>query len=133
MIAQNKNADTWSRAVVIVYEGDERLCDQLQDAFDEFGLSSYLLEDEDKLFELECIGYEPEFFLLSIPGIRMRLATIRELRRSYPDIKLVLIAQDCNYQIVKSCLGLGANAVISKYEDPEMIVWLTVLATADSS
>ena len=125
---------TWSQRIVIVYEGDECLGDQLQGEFDEFGLNSYLLEDEDELFELECTGYdEPEFFLLSIPGVRMRLATIRELRRSYPDIKLVLIAADCNYELVKSCLGLGANAVISKYEDPEMIVWLTVLAMADSS
>ena len=131
MIALNKN-DEWLRRIVIVYEGDEELGDQLQEEFDEFGLSSHLLDDEAELFELECIGHEPEFLLLSIPGVRLRPTAIRDLRRSYPNIKLVLIAKDCNYQFVDLCLGLGVNAVISKFEDPEMIVWLTVLATADS-
>lgn len=130
MIAVRIDVATWMRTTVLIFDGDEAFRDQLQEQFAELGLRTRIIYDESDVVEWNDVPSEPAFFMLPLRGLGNRLAAIQEIRFSSPDIKLVLVSKDRTSRFINLCIGLGANAVMNRYESPEKLARLTMIVAS---
>lgn len=120
MIAPQDNSKIWISTTALLFEEDDLLSSQLQKQFAEFSLHCKVLYDEDEVFGKEST--KPHVFLLPIRGLGNRLVAIQQLR----SIKVILISKDETARFMALSIGLGANAVISRYKSAASIARFSI-------
>ena len=124
MISPQNNSTMWISTTAILFEEDDLLSSQLQKQFAEFSLHCKVLYDEDEVLGKEST--KPHVFLLPIRGLGNRLVAIQQLRSRSRKIKVILISKDETARFIALSIGLGANAVISRYKSAASIARLSI-------
>ncbi|MBX3239849.1 MAG: response regulator transcription factor [Chitinophagaceae bacterium] len=65
---------------------------------------------------------QPDVILLDIQmPIMDGIKTLPELKKSYPDVKIIMLTMHNEHSMISKLMELGANAYLTKNSDPEVI------------